>query len=261
MSLDPAYVFTIDGIVLDPQGTVRSGVRLIATDAVDVERAKPQVIVCATSDADGRFSLGLLAEHALQLFRANSGEDEPASRPLASRGRRMAIIAYSRGSVVGRLDLSVTLDGLADGYDVVVQTTLAGATTSVQEAAYQVTGVLHDAAGIPAAGRRIEVMHQRLREEVTIATCSTGSDGSFRASYDPAPYLEVGMRSLAIVVRVLEDAGGAHWVERLRSARMCTSPPRWSCRSRCPLPSMSRPRSSGSGPSSSLGVDRCPGAS
>ena len=189
-------------------------IALVATDAVDDSPAPPMVLVSATSDADGRFSLALTAEQALRLLRARSSEDGPAARPLASQARPLSIVAYSRSAVVGRIDLSVTLDGLAHGYDVELRTTDAGTTASVQRAAHRVTGVLRDADERPVAGHRIEVLHARLRDEVLLASDDSGSDGSFRLDYDPSLHLGEGAQSLAIVVRALEDDGTGQWVER-----------------------------------------------
>ncbi|MCX4239611.1 Tc toxin subunit A-related protein [Paraliomyxa miuraensis] len=224
MANDPASLFTIEGTVYDPVGARRPGVRLVAVDVVDDQQSQPKVLVSATTDASGRFSLPLSADQALRLFR--SGKDEEpgeAGRPLASRTRRLAIVAYVNTAVVGRLDLPVTLDGMAKGYDVKINTTQSGSTTAVFRGDHQVSGVLHDAAGQPVAGIRIEVLHRRLRDEVVITSTHSGSDGSFRLSYDPLPLLGEEAKTLAIVVRALEQ-GENGWEELVRSERFCPAP-------------------------------------
>ncbi len=224
MATDPASLFTIEGTVLGPELDPRPGIRLVAVDVVDDRQAQPKVLISAVSDANGRFSLQLLADQALRLFR--TGRDEElgeVARPLASRVRRLAIVAYANAGVVGRLDLPVTLDGLADGYDLKIQTTQSGASVAVSQGEHRVDGMLRDAAGGPIAGWRIEVLHRRLRDEVVITSGQSGSDGSFRLSYDPAPLLGTGAQALAIEVRALEQVSGVY-EERVRSSRFCPAP-------------------------------------
>lgn len=224
MAIDPASLFTIEGTVYGPGGIRRPGIRLVAVDLVDHHHSQPRVLVSATSDASARFSLQLSAEQALRLFRmGRDDEGGPVARPLASRTRHLAIVAYSNAAVVGRLDLPITLDGLAKGYDVALHTTQAGESTAMHRGQYQVGGVLRDRAGQPVAGLQIELLHRQLRSEAVVTSTQSGSDGSFRLSYAPDPLLGDDGRAFAIVVRALEKVGGV-WQELVRSERICPAP-------------------------------------
>ena len=75
MATDPTSLFTIDGTVIDPDGSATAGVRVVAADVIDATQPRPRVLVSATTDADGRFSLVLSAEDALRLFRNRSADD------------------------------------------------------------------------------------------------------------------------------------------------------------------------------------------
>src|SRR5690606_13602667 len=48
-------------------GTKRPDVRLVAVDVIDDQQPEPKILVSATSDVNGRFSLQLSAEQVLRL--------------------------------------------------------------------------------------------------------------------------------------------------------------------------------------------------
>lgn len=225
MATDPTSLFTIDGTVIDSEGAGSPGVRVIATDVIDATQPRPRVLISTTTDADGSFSLSLSSEDALRLFRTGvDQENGQPSRPMVSQGRTLALVAYSRGAVVGRQDLPITLDGLADGYDVRIVTTRFGETLAMARGPHQVTGILRDEAGRPVAGTPVEVLHVRLRDEVVLASETSGSDGSFRLSYDASAHLGEASRALAVAVRALQDDGTGTLVEKVRSDRVCPAP-------------------------------------
>jgi len=179
MASDPSSVFTIEGTALDDQSKARPNVRVVAIDRV-TEQQSPDILVWAVSGADGRFSLGLSAETIVRLFRTgvDAAEGGSSLRPMVSRSRAIALVAYASGTVVGRLELAITLDGLASGYDLTLPTTESGQSPLVQQGLHEVTGVLLDEQRRPVAGYIIEVLHQRLSDESVIATGQSGSDGS-----------------------------------------------------------------------------------
>nr|MCH9683548.1 hypothetical protein [Deltaproteobacteria bacterium] len=217
--------FLINGTVFDSEGEPAAGIRVVATDTVGPSQPIPAVLVSASTDADGAFSLELNAQVVLGWFRSGFDPEQGArSRPMASRSRSIALIAYSHRAVVGRLDLAVSLDGLADGYDIAFPINPSGEMIAIHRGRYQVAGLVRDSTGRPVAGHTVEVLHQRLRDESVIAATHSGADGSFRMRYDAAEHVGEGAQALAIVVRTLHDPGTGELVEQMRTARMCPAP-------------------------------------
>ncbi|MBL4686356.1 MAG: hypothetical protein JKY37_17305 [Nannocystaceae bacterium] len=209
----------IVGRVIDGRGRGLGNVRVVAVDASE-QTSTPTVVLTATTDSKGQFELEVPTADVLRLFRTAVAHEARRTRPLSSGSVRLSFSAMSCGRVVGRSDLTMTLDGLVAGYDVEIREDDAsdGDTTSFSD--FVVVGLVSTHQGVPLRGARVEVVRQQLRDETVLARTTVGADGSYRLSYKP-PEADGGF---ALFVRVSEVVEGRRSGEVGRSARVCPVP-------------------------------------
>src|SRR4051794_31407594 len=70
---------------------------------------------------------------------------------------------------------------------------------------FRVVGTVHDEHGVPAAGRTVEVLDQRLGGELRIGTTAVRRDGTYLLDFDPEPVRVRPGATLDVVVQVVAD--------------------------------------------------------
>ncbi|MEM7156374.1 MAG: neuraminidase-like domain-containing protein [Myxococcota bacterium] len=194
-------------------------VRVVAVDIG--HEGSPRVVLTTITDSKGAFELPLATEDALRLFRSSDEAEARRTRPISSGASRISITAYSGEAVVGRIDLTLTLDGLTAGYDVeIYESQVSGGSVPTSDD-FVVYGQVVDQAGIPLFSADVEVVRRQLRSETVLAQARVGADGSYRVRYRPP---EGPMHAFAVSVRVLQDDGAGNPVEVGSSERVCPVP-------------------------------------
>src|SRR5688572_12589015 len=70
---------------------------------------------------------------------------------------------------------------------------------------FRVAGTVHDERGVPAAGRTVEVLDQRLGGELRIGATAVRPDGRYMLDFDPEPVRVRPGASLDLIVQVVTD--------------------------------------------------------